>query len=65
MGRIVAAYSSYILIMLIMIGSGIWVMWDARKNGKPWGETLVWGLFSTTFLGLGPIIYVFWKKNFG
>ncbi|MCL4439233.1 MAG: hypothetical protein M1609_01155 [Firmicutes bacterium] len=65
MGRLVAAYTSYYAILLIMLISGLWVMWDARRSGKPWGETIVWGLFAVWFIGLGPIIYIYWKKKFG
>lgn len=65
MSRIIAAYAAYISVLIIMVVSALWVMWDARKNKKPWGEILVWGLFSGAFLILGPVLYVFWKKKFG
>ncbi|MHB8158761.1 MAG: hypothetical protein ACYDEQ_15475 [Desulfocucumaceae bacterium] len=64
MGRIVAAYTTYILVLLIMAISALWVVWDARKIHKPWGEALVWGLFAGSFLGLGPLLYIFWKRHF-
>lgn len=64
MSRLLLAKIVYITILAIMVISAIWVMADARKRGRPWGESLVWGLFAGWFLGLGPIFYIFWKKKF-
>jgi len=53
----------YIIIIIIMIFSALWVFRDARKRGRPWGETLVWTMFAGWFFGLGLATYIVWKKK--
>lgn len=61
--KIIFAYFAYTCLILFMIGSSIWVTWNARKNNIAWGESLAWGLLSLTFIGIGPILYVYWRNN--
>lgn len=58
------SYTLTILPLVFMILSSIWVMYDTRKRIIPWSETIAWGLFSFSFVGIGLIAYFFWRKKF-
>ena len=57
------AESVYILIILIMVVSALWVAYDTRRRELPMTEVLVWALFAGWFFGLGLIIYLLWRKK--
>ncbi|MGQ9557079.1 MAG: hypothetical protein ACUVTU_03870 [Desulfurispora sp.] len=50
-------------ILLFMLGSGVWVAWDAYRSGRPASEVIAWGLFALFFVGLGLIVYLYWRKK--
>ena len=52
-----------LLLLLIMVSSGLWVAFDARRRTRPWGEVIAWGLFATAFLGLGLLLYLLWGRK--
>ncbi|MFZ5597262.1 MAG: hypothetical protein ACOY31_09665 [Bacillota bacterium] len=54
----------YYFVLILLVLSAVWVMFDCRRRGRPWGETLVWGLFTGAFFGLGFVLYILWKKKF-
>ncbi len=58
----VAQFITWILLAL-MVGNGLWVAWDARRRGKPTGEIIAWGLFSTAFFGIGLGLYLVWGRH--
>ncbi len=64
MSKIIAAYGLYIFILIFMFISAIWIMYDTRKRAVPLSETIAWGLFSFCFVGIGLILYFFWRKKF-
>lgn len=51
-------------MLAFMLMSAMWVIVDCRRRGRPWGETLAWGLFAGWFFGLGLALYIYWKKKF-
>lgn len=55
--RIIAS-TLQIIILIFMIGSGVWAGYDARKRGRSIVEASVWGLFVGSFFLLGLIIYL-------
>ncbi len=64
MTRSVLANFVYVSMLIFMIFSAVWVMADSRRRGRPWGETLAWGLFAGWFIGLGLIVYIYWNRKF-
>lgn len=54
----------YLGMLAFMLMSAMWVIVDCRRRGRPWGETLAWGLFAGWFFGLGLALYIYWKKKF-
>ncbi|MDK2889050.1 MAG: hypothetical protein PWP72_1928 [Thermoanaerobacter sp.] len=51
------------ILLSLMLANGLWVMWDARRRGKPLGEIIAWGLFSTAFFGIGLALYLAWGRH--
>ncbi|SHJ71580.1 hypothetical protein [Desulfofundulus thermosubterraneus] len=51
------------LLLGLMVSNGLWVAWDARRRGKPLGEVIAWGLFSTAFFGIGLALYLMWGRH--
>ncbi|MFZ5632239.1 MAG: hypothetical protein ACOY40_05265 [Bacillota bacterium] len=64
MSREILGSFVYTIILIIMISSGLWVMLDCRRRGRPWSETLAWGLFAGWFFGVGLIVYFLWNRKF-
>jgi len=54
----------YASLIIFMILSALWVIRDCRRKGRPWGETMAWGLFTGWFLGLGLLVYIYWNRKF-
>jgi len=61
--RLLLAQIVYVVIIVIMLLSALWVLADTRKRGRPWGEILVWTMFAGWFFGLGLVTYIVWKKK--
>ncbi len=64
MDKVTLAYFAYSVIIIIMMGSALWVLADSRKRGRPWGETLAWAMFVGAFFGLGLLFYLYWNRKF-
>lgn len=60
--RVLALFANIVLLSIMLV-SGIWVGYDARKNGRTTAETIVWALFAAMFIGVGLILYIFFKKK--
>lgn len=60
--RILATFAN-VTLLSIMLGSGIWVGIDARKKGRTTAETVVWFLFATMFIIIGPLVYVYFSNK--
>lgn len=60
----VVALIANVFALAFMIGSGLWVFFDAKNKGQSMQESLVWGLFTACFFLLGLIVYLFWRKKF-
>ncbi|MCF8011582.1 MAG: hypothetical protein K9L17_11235 [Clostridiales bacterium] len=51
-----------IFFLSFMAGSGIWIALDAKKHQRPPSEYITWGLFGGSFIFLGLIIYLLWRR---
>lgn len=60
----VLAVFANIIIIAVMLVSGTWVAFDARKRGRPVTEVIAWFFFATMFILVGPLVYVYFRKNF-
>lgn len=61
--RILAIFTN-VTLLSIMIGSGIWVGYDARKTGRSTAEIVSWVFFATMFIIIGPLFYIYFKNKF-
>lgn len=52
-----------VLFLVFMVASGLWVGIDAHKRGRPLTDSLLWGIFSGWFIGLGLILYLKWGRH--
>ncbi len=59
----ILAISINTILILIMICSGLWVGYDARKNKLTTAELVSWMLFATAFIGIGLIAYLFFRSK--
>lgn len=60
--RVLAVFANAVFLS-IMLGSGLWVGYDARKSGCNRAETILWALFATMFIGVGLISYIFFRNK--
>ncbi|KAF1084621.1 hypothetical protein SPSYN_02399 [Sporotomaculum syntrophicum] len=61
--RILAVFFNTVIV-LIMLVSGLWVSIDARKTGRTWTESIMWGIFACWLFIVGPVVYYFFKHRF-
>jgi len=61
--RILATFANA-TILCVMLGSGTWVAFDARKKGRTTAEIISWFFFATMFILIGPLAYVYFRKKF-
>jgi O-antigen/teichoic acid export membrane protein len=62
--KLVMGIAVQIFFLIFMVGSGVWVAFDARKHGRPPREYIIWGIFAGWFVFLGLAFYLFWRKRF-